>query len=99
MLKYSFLILLAFVACKSQQVITPDYQDNDDVIYIPEESLNGVDVPDGEEYTEERLLEEIEVTAPRGFALPKYNPATTQEWDLIKTELDLRFDWTNEYVL
>ncbi|MFT6810534.1 MAG: aminopeptidase N, partial [Saprospiraceae bacterium] len=99
MLKYSFFILLVFVACKSQQVITPNANDKDDVIYIPEESLNGGEIAEGEEYTEERILEEIEVTAPRGFALPAYNPTTTQDWDLIKTELDLRFDWTNEHVI
>ena len=99
MLKYSFLILLALVACKSQQAITSAVQEGDDVIYIPEESLNGGETLDGEEYTEERLLEEIEVTAPRGFTLPKYNPAATQEWDLLRTELDLRFDWINEHVL
>jgi len=99
MLKYSFLILLAFVACKSQQVIDPKGIENEDYIYIPEESQIDSDLAEDDDYTEERLLEEIEVTAPRGFAIPKYNAAATQEWDLLKTELDLRFDWINEHVL
>ena len=44
---------------------------------------------------EERLLDEIQVTAPRGFVLPRYNPAPKRVFDLIHTELELRFDWTN----
>ncbi len=60
----------------------------DDIGIIPEEEL-----------IEERLLDELEITAPRSYTLPKYNPAAKREFDLKHTSLDLRFDWTNEHVL
>ena len=51
-----------------------------------------------DEYTEERTLEELVVTAPRGYVLPKYNPSQDLFWDLIHMDLDVRFDWINEAV-
>lgn len=47
---------------------------------------------------DERLLDEMVVTAPRDYTLPKYNAAATRLFDLVHTDLDLRFDWKNEHV-
>lgn len=97
--QYWIWIFLAFFACKSQQtIVAPDPLASEEELYVPEEALYQ-EGQEGEEYTEERLLEEIEVTAPKGYSLPKYNAAATQYWDLIHTELDLRFDWINEHVI
>ncbi len=62
--------------------------DDEEVYEMPEEEI-----------TEERTLDELVVTAPRGYVLPKYNPAEERPWDLLHMDLDIRFDWVNEHVL
>jgi len=88
MFKYFFFLIILFVACKAQQTVIATEDPIEEEILIAEPEM-----------TEERLLEEIAVTAPRGYVLPPYNPSATQEWDLIHTNLELRFDWTNEHVI
>jgi len=87
MKKYLFFLSFAFVSCKSQQLV------------IEEPIVDEIYVPAEEDYTEERTLEEVEIVAPRGFALPRYNPASRREFDLIHTDLEIRFDWVHEHVL
>lgn len=48
--------------------------------------------------TELYTLDELEIVAPRDYVLPTYHPAATRIFDLIHTDLDLRFDWVNEQV-
>lgn len=74
-------------SCKTSQVIQ-DSEVVEDEIFVPAE----------EEYFEERLLDELEITAPRDYVLPVYNASAKRSFDLIHTNLDLRFDWTNEHV-
>ena len=87
-MKYYLLLLgLILFSCKSQQVV------------VEEPILDEIYVPDTDEYTEERTLEELEVVASRGFKLPTYHPAAQREFDIIHTDLEIRFDWVNEHVL
>ena len=71
------------------QNVTAD-PDEDDEIFVPDEE---------DEYIEERTLDELVVTAPRGYVLPETNPAAERKWDLIHMDLDVRFDWINEHVI
>lgn len=87
--KYVFLfILLILWSCKTKEALitAPPPQEEEEIV-LPEE-----------EYTEERLLDEMTITAPREITLPVYNPSATRTFDLIHTDLDLRFDWVNEHV-
>ncbi len=88
MYRYILIILLGLIGCTSQQLIP-----NTEPVVVEE-----VVVPEAE-YTEERTLEDIQVTAPRSYTLPRYNAATPRTWDLIHMDLDVRFDWTNEHVI
>jgi aminopeptidase N len=86
--KYFGLALLFFLfACKAKEALV--------VMPMPEEVYDEVS---SEEYTEERLLDEMTITATREVGLPSYNPSATRTFDLIHTYLDLRFDWVNEHV-
>ena len=51
---------------------------------------------------EERTLPEMVVTAEPEeitYELPKYNESATRYFDLLDTKLDIRFDWTQQYVI
>lgn len=86
--KYIILLtIITMMACKSQKAIAPAVED-EIVVMTPDEG----------EIIEERLLDELEITAPREYTLPTYNPSATRSFDLIHTSLDIRFDWTNEHV-
>ncbi len=78
-------VLLA--SCKSSKVL-------EEPVIVEEELFEPEEV-----IIEERLLDELQITAPRDYVLPNYNQAAKREFDLIHTSLDLRFDWTNEHVL
>ncbi len=92
----SFLVLISACSTQRNAIITKDEiidpvesVDDEDEIYD-----TGID----EEYTEERTLDELVVTAPRDYKLPVYNAAADRAWDLVHMDLDVRFDWTNEKV-
>ncbi len=89
-LRFYLLALIALVssyACKTTQGVVDTTEE--EPIVIPVEEV----------ITEERLLDELQITAPRDFVLPRYNPEATRLFDLIHTSLDIRFDWTNEHVI
>ena len=86
------LLFLGFflIGCKTQEAIISNDSESpqDETVYTVTE-----------EPFEERLLEEVKVTAPKGYVLPVYREAAKREYDLIHTDLDLRFDWINEHVI
>ncbi|MEL6389287.1 MAG: M1 family aminopeptidase [Bacteroidota bacterium] len=88
MMKYFLLLAILLASCSTTKVSNsePDI----DEIYVPDIE---------EEFTEERLLEELQVVAPRGYALETYNSAETRHFDLIHTDLNLQFDWSQEKVI
>ncbi len=48
---------------------------------------------------EERELEPVVITAPKAtFVRPNYNPSYTRRNDLLHTALDVRFDWSKQYL-
>lgn len=96
---YFLIVVLAFTSsCKTSKTMMPQ----EEVVEKEEEVISNIEaeepIYEAEEYTEERTLPELSVTAPRGYTLPKYNPSEKQEWDIIHTDLDVRFDWINEHV-
>ncbi len=87
--------LLMFVACSTQKTTIKTPKKNADAsteVY----SYEDYEVDDE---LEERILDPLEIIAPRDFVLPRYNPSATRLFDLIHTDLDLRFDWQNEEVI
>jgi len=51
---------------------------------------------------EETTLPEMVVSAEleeKTYELPNYNESATRYFDLLDTKLDIRFDWTNQYVI
>ena len=93
MLRIPFFALLVavifYTACKSTQSSVAEAGPvEEELVVIPEEDI-----------IEERVLDELQITAPRSYTLPKYNPTAKREFDLKHTSLDLRFDWTNEHVI
>ncbi len=86
------------VACSTQKQMIDSKKEPIEVV---EESVQEEEMYDAgvdEEYTEERTLDELVVTAPRDYKLPVYNAAADRDWDIIHMNLDVRFDWTNEKV-
>ena len=90
MLKYTIILGFFLIGCKTQTQLKSPIQDEKDWVTAMSPT---------EEETERRLLDEIKITAPKGFVLDPYRAAATREFDLIHTDLDLRFDWVNEHVL
>ena len=89
MKKYLWIVaVLSMMACKSNQKL----------VLAPVEEVYDAEPIEEMVITEERLLDDLEITAPREYSLPKYNPSAKRYFDLIHTSLDIRFDWTNEYV-
>ncbi len=90
-MKYFLLVfsVALFISCNSSRTVLKNNAKEDDT-YIIVNSMEDM---------EERLLEEIKISAPRGYELPVYNPSSTRTFDLIHTTLDLRFDWINEHVI
>ena len=99
-------LLLWVVGCSSSQVVVNEPTENvvateevatqpeeDNEIYVPE------DDPMSEDYIEERILPELQVTAPRGYVLEPLNSAADRLWDLHHMDLYIRFDWPNEHVI
>ena len=98
---YFLIIILAFTSsCKTTKPLTPQNETVEASVDMEEEEITSEEEPiyEAEEYTEERTLPELSVTAQRGYTLPKYNPSEKRDWDIIHTDLDVRFDWTNEHV-
>jgi len=82
-------VAIVYTACKStQSVVVEEPPVEEELVVLPEEDI-----------IEERLLDELQITAPRNYTLPKYNPTAKREFDLMHTSLDVRFDWTNEHVI
>ncbi len=48
---------------------------------------------------EERTLDELVITAPKEYVLPKYNPAAARKNDLLHTKIDVSFDFDKQHVL
>ena len=93
-------IFFGFLSCKSQQAVIAEKEVKKEAsVVVPAEEEEIYEAARIDEETEERLLDEIQVTAPRGYVLPEYRAAATREYDLIHTSLDLRFDWINEQVI
>ena len=91
-------LVVFFSACSTQKnVVTPIEEVVEHVEPVVEEE-EIYDAAEEEEYTEERTLDELVVSAPRDYKLPVYNAAADRDWDLLHMDLDLRFDWTNEKV-
>ncbi len=94
-----FISLLGFIsACSTQKNAITQKEEITDIVASEEDEDEIYDAGIDEEYTEERTLDELVVTAPRDYKLPTYNAAADREWDLLHMDLDLRFDWTNERV-
>jgi len=84
-------MLLTMMGCKTQKDMMTKAEEP-----VTEEEIYTT-VVDTDDY-EERELDELVVSAPREYNLPRYNPAEDRAWDLLHMDLDLRFDWTNEKV-
>ena len=92
----SFVVFIS--ACSTQKNAIVQKEEVTDIVVSEDDEEEIYDAGIDEEYTEERTLDELVVSAPRDYKLPTYNAAADREWDLLHMDLDLRFDWTNEKV-
>ena len=96
LLIYLLSLILLFGCSSSKDLITSE--DSNSPTVETESSTEEEIYTAEEEPMEERTLDELVVTAPRGYVLPKYNPSQDLFWDLKHMNLDVRFDWINEAV-